>query len=91
MLLAAIAIGVVIVALLWDLVLPSMQNAVARHRARRGLGVRERDGQNGICAEFAFGFRSVQLDHGLIHGELVKGVQSLERRENFIHHIGNGL
>jgi hypothetical protein len=37
MLLAIIAIGVVIVALLWDLVLPSLKEAVARHRARRAL------------------------------------------------------
>jgi hypothetical protein len=36
-LLAAIAIGVVIVALLWDLVLPPLQEAVARHRARRQI------------------------------------------------------
>ena len=37
MLLASIAIGVVIVALLWDLVLPSLKEAVERHRARRAL------------------------------------------------------
>ena len=33
MLLASIAIGVVIVALLWDLVLPSLKEAFERHRA----------------------------------------------------------
>jgi hypothetical protein len=37
MLLAAITIGVVIVALLWDLVLPSIKEAVERHKARRAL------------------------------------------------------
>ena len=37
MLLASIAIGVVIVALLWDLVLPSLKEAYERHRARRAL------------------------------------------------------
>ena len=37
MLLAAIAIGVVIVALLWDLVLPSVKEAVERHKARRAI------------------------------------------------------
>ena len=37
MLLASIAIGVVIVALLWDLVLPSLKEACERHRARRAL------------------------------------------------------
>ena len=37
MLLATIAIGVVIVALLWDLVLPSLREAVARYRARRAI------------------------------------------------------
>jgi hypothetical protein len=37
MLLATIAIAVVIVALLWDLVLPSLKTAVARHRARRAI------------------------------------------------------
>ena len=37
MLLASIAIGVVIVALLWDLVLPSLKEAFERHRARRAL------------------------------------------------------
>lgn len=37
MLLASIAIGVVIVALLWDLVLPPLKEAVERHRARRAL------------------------------------------------------
>ena len=37
MLLAAIAIGVVIVALLWDLVLPSVKEAIERHKARRAL------------------------------------------------------
>ena len=37
MLLAVIAIGVVIVALLWDLVLPSVKEAIERHKARRAL------------------------------------------------------
>ena len=37
MLLAFIAIGVVIVALLWDLLLPPVKEAVERHRARRAL------------------------------------------------------
>jgi hypothetical protein len=37
MLLATIAIGVVIVALLWDLVLPSLKEAVERYRARRAI------------------------------------------------------
>ena len=37
MLLATIAIGVVIVALLWDLVLPSVKEAIERHKARRAL------------------------------------------------------
>jgi hypothetical protein len=37
MLLASIAIGVVIVALLWDLVLRSLKEAFERHRARRAL------------------------------------------------------
>src|ERR671925_1034052 len=37
MLLAAIAIGVVIVALLWDLVLPSIKEAIERHKARREI------------------------------------------------------
>jgi hypothetical protein len=37
MLLAAIAIGVVIVALLWDLLLPPARDALERHRARRAV------------------------------------------------------
>jgi hypothetical protein len=37
MLLASIAIGVVIVALLWDLLLPPAREAVERHRARRAI------------------------------------------------------
>jgi hypothetical protein len=37
MLLASIAIGVVIVALLWDLLLPPLKNALERHRARREI------------------------------------------------------
>ena len=37
MLLAAIAIAVVIVALLWDLLLPPVKEAFERHRARRAL------------------------------------------------------
>jgi hypothetical protein len=37
MLLAAIAIGVVIVALLWDLVLPTLKETIERHRARRAI------------------------------------------------------
>ena len=37
MLLASIAIGVVIVALLWDLLLPPLQEAFERHRARRAI------------------------------------------------------
>jgi hypothetical protein len=37
MLLATIAIGVVIVALLWDLVLPTLKESFARHRARRAI------------------------------------------------------
>jgi hypothetical protein len=37
MLLASIAIGVVIVALLWDLLLPPAREALERHRARRAL------------------------------------------------------
>jgi hypothetical protein len=37
MLLASIAIGVVIVALLWDLVLPSVKEAFERHKARRAI------------------------------------------------------
>jgi hypothetical protein len=37
MLLASIAIGVVIIALLWDLLLPPMKEAVERHRARRAI------------------------------------------------------
>src|SRR5436853_889631 len=37
MLLASIAIGVVIVALLWDLLLPPLKEAFERHRARRAI------------------------------------------------------
>jgi hypothetical protein len=37
MLLAVIAIAVVIVALLWDLVLPALKEAIERHRARRAI------------------------------------------------------
>jgi hypothetical protein len=37
MLLAAIAIGVVIVALLWDLVLPTLKESLERYRARRAI------------------------------------------------------
>jgi hypothetical protein len=37
MLLASIAIGVVIVALLWDLLLPPAREALERHRARRAI------------------------------------------------------
>jgi hypothetical protein len=37
MLLASIAIGVVILALLWDLVLPPLKDALERHRARRAI------------------------------------------------------
>src|SRR3954465_13991071 len=37
MLLASIAIGVVIVALLWDLLLPPVKEAFERHRARRAI------------------------------------------------------
>ena len=37
MLLASIAIGVVIVALLWDLLLPPVREALERHRARRAI------------------------------------------------------
>jgi hypothetical protein len=37
MLLASIAIGVVIVALLWDLLLPPVKEALERHAARRAL------------------------------------------------------
>jgi hypothetical protein len=37
MLLASIAIGVVIVALLWDLLLPPVKERVERHRARRAI------------------------------------------------------
>ena len=37
MLLASIAIGVVIVALLWDLLLPPVREAFERHRARRAI------------------------------------------------------
>src|SRR6201989_1631235 len=37
MLLAAIAIGVVIVALLWDLLLPPMRESFERYRARRAI------------------------------------------------------
>jgi hypothetical protein len=37
MLLASIAIGVVIVALLWDLVLPSLKETVGRYSARRAI------------------------------------------------------
>jgi hypothetical protein len=37
MLLASIAIGVVIVALLWDLLLPPAREALERHRARRAM------------------------------------------------------
>jgi hypothetical protein len=39
MTLALIAIGVVIVALLWDLVLPAAKEALERHRARRARAV----------------------------------------------------
>jgi hypothetical protein len=37
MLLASISIGVVIVALLWDLLLPPVREAIERHRARRAI------------------------------------------------------
>jgi hypothetical protein len=37
MLLASIAIGVVILALLWDLLLPPLKDALERHRARRAI------------------------------------------------------
>jgi hypothetical protein len=37
MLLAAIAIGIVIVGLLWDLMLPPAREALERHRARRAI------------------------------------------------------
>src|SRR5829696_10387864 len=37
MLLASIAIGVVIIVLLWDLLLPPLKDALERHRARRAI------------------------------------------------------
>ena len=44
---------------------------------RRGLGSRQRDGEDGIGAELGLGLCAVQLEHGPVHGQLVERIDSL--------------
>ena len=48
---------------------------------RRGAGRRERDGEDGVCAEPRFVFRAVQLAHGLIERALLPRVKAPQQLE----------
>ena len=52
-----------------------------------GLGVGQRDGEDGVRAELGLGFRAVELEHGAVNGELVERVHAAERGEDFVVHV----
>ena len=52
-------------------------------RLSRCFGCRQRDAQNRICAQTAFIFRAIQINHGLINGHLIFGIHSDNRIKDF--------
>ena len=48
---------------------------------RRGAGRRERDGEDGVCAEPRFVLRAVQFAHGLIERALLPRVKAPQQIE----------
>ena len=59
---------------------PRYLNSGMAQRVRRGLGVGQRDGEDGVRAQLGLGFRAVELEHGAVNGQLVERVQAPERR-----------
>ena len=51
---------------------------------RRGAGRRERDGEDGVCAEPRFVFRAVQLAHGLVERALLPRVEAPQQLEYLV-------
>ena len=60
-------------------------------RSGGGLGVGERDGEDGVRAELGFRFRAVELEHVAVNGELVERVHTDERGKDFAVHVRHGL
>jgi hypothetical protein len=54
---------------------------------RRGLGRPERNGEDCVGAELGLGFGAIQLEHGLIYGQLVERINPLHRWEDFLRHV----
>ena len=53
-------------------------------RVGGGLGVGQRDGQDGVGAELGLGFRAVELEHDAVNRQLVERVQAPERRQDLL-------
>ena len=51
---------------------------------RRGAGRRERDGEDGVCAELRFVLRAVQFAHGLIERALLPRVEAPQQLEYLV-------
>ena len=60
-------------------------------RRRRGLGHGDGDAEDGVRAELALGGRAVQLDHGLVHGQLVVGLHADDGGGDLLVHVAHGL
>ena len=60
-------------------------------RAGGSLSRGERDGENGVRAEFGLGFRAVELEHRGIYGELVESIHTAQRAGDLGVHIGDGF
>jgi hypothetical protein len=56
-----------------------------------GLGVRQRDGENGVRAELGLRFRAVELEHRGVHRQLIERVQADEFGRDDVGDVFDGL
>ncbi len=56
-----------------------------------GLGVGQRNGQDGVRAEFGFGFRAVQFQHRAVDQGLFGGIQTFQSGQDDVHDVFHGL
>ena len=56
-----------------------------------GFGIGEGNGQNGVRTKLGLGFCAVEFEHDAVHGQLVEGIDTLQRGENFFGHIFDRL
>jgi hypothetical protein len=63
------------------------QAGVGSRRARGG----ERHGQDGVGAEVALVGGAVEVEHRVVHGDLVAGGEPLEPRADQVVHVLHGL